>query len=57
MGKIWKRDDWEGGGGQIQVPNVHSFTMSQAKSRFRRVFLLFEMFFLVEILKISFQVV
>ena len=44
-------------GGQIQVPDVHSFTMSQAKkSRFRRVnFLCFKLFFAVTILKISSQ--
>ena len=29
-GKIWERGDW----GQIQVPDVHSFTMSQAKKSF-----------------------
>ena len=33
-GKIWERSDWGGGGGQIQVPDVHSFTMSQAKKSF-----------------------
>ena len=27
-GKIGERDDW---GGQVQVPDVHSFTMSQTK--------------------------
>ena len=50
--KIWERGDW--GGGRIQVPDVHPFTMSQAQKRhFRRVFLLFEMFFFLKILKIS----
>ena len=44
-------------GGQIQVPDVHSFTMSQTKSRFGRVFLLFKLFFAVKVLKISFQIV
>ena len=39
-------------GGQIQVPGVHSFTISDKKSRFRRVFLLFKLFFSVKILKI-----
>ena len=29
-GKIWERGDW----GQIQVLDVHSFTMSQAKNSF-----------------------
>ena len=31
-GKIWERGDWGGGG--IQVPDVHSFTMSKAKRSF-----------------------
>ena len=41
----------------IQVPDVHSFTISQTKNRFRRVFVLFKLFFAVKILKISFQIV
>ena len=40
-------------GGPIHVSDVHSFTMSQ----FRRIFLLFKLFFVVKILKISFQTV
>ena len=43
-----------GGGGQIQVPDVHSFTMSHTKKSFsfRRVFLLFEVIFFQVKLKI-----
>ena len=50
-GRIWERGDW----GTNSSPD--SLTMPQAKSLFRRVFLLFEMFFLVKILKLSFQIV
>ena len=45
-GKIGERSVW----GANSIPDVHSFTMSQTKkSHFRRVFLLFKLFFAVKI--------
>ena len=54
-GKIWERGDW--GGGEFKSRMFTHSRCPRQKSRLRRVFLLFEMFFLVKILKISFQIV
>ena len=56
-GKIWERSDWGGGGDKFKSRMFTHSRCPRQKSHFGRVFLLFEMFFLVKILKISFQIV
>ena len=53
-GKIWERGYW-GANSSPGCSLIHD--VPGKKSHFRRVFQLFEMFFLVKILKISFQIV
>ena len=53
-GEIWERDDW-GANSCRGCSLIHD--IPDKKSRFRRVFLLFKLFFVVGILKISLQIV
>ena len=53
-GKIWERGYW-GANSSPGCSLIHD--VPGKKSHLRRVFQLFEMFFLVKILKISFQIV
>ena len=53
-GEIWERDDW-GANSSPGCSLIHD--VPDKKSRFRRVFLLFKLFFAVKVLKILFQIV
>ena len=53
-GKIWERGYW-GANSSPGCSLIHD--VPGKRSHFRRVFQLFEMFFLIKILKISFQIV
>ena len=53
-GKIGERDDW-GANSSRGCSLIHD--VPHKKSRFKWVFLIFKLFFVVRILKISFQIV